>query len=492
MKVFFALAKGGRARRLRAGLPLPSGLESFETSAELLEHVATSKPPAGIVVAALPGGALDKQLFTELAKALPGCPRVLWLPDDDLGTAALAIERGGLERLLGEHAGDAEISEAFQALLQMGERQALEQLETQQLYFTRQVLQDTVDALEHCIEDTQRESTIVEAFIDSLRSVTSLQEMVVVAAHAVSVQLPGRGVHLVLDGTVVAGAPGAWDGEVGGDVLLRLQLKGYERLLGVLEITAGRENSGVLSSQEKMFVETFEAPLTLVTQGLIHRVERNNAQLATVHGLARLAENRDETTGRHLERVSIFSRMLGEFLRDSGVEREALTDKFIEDLEISAPLHDIGKVAVPDAILKKSGPLSADEWEIMRSHAELGARALETILASSGEQSYLRMGQAIAWCHHEHWNGNGYPRGLREDQIPLEARIMALADVYDALTTVRPYKEAWSHERTCDYVAGLAAEQFDPELVRVFLAHSDAFAAKRIELEDDFSARIAA
>jgi putative two-component system response regulator len=157
----------------------------------------------------------------------------------------------------------------------------------------------------------------------------------------------------------------------------------------------------------------------------------------------------------------------------------------VADLVRSSPLHDIGKVGIPDRILLKPGKLDAREWDIMRTHAELGARTLEEIIVhQENEQTFLEMSMRIAWCHHEKWDGTGYPRNLSGEQIPLEARILAIADVYDALTSRRPYKEPWLHAEAVRWIAEAAGSHFDPRCVRVFVRRNQEVDAVRQRLAD--------
>jgi putative two-component system response regulator len=156
----------------------------------------------------------------------------------------------------------------------------------------------------------------------------------------------------------------------------------------------------------------------------------------------------------------------------------------------SAPLHDIGKVGIPDAILLKPGKLDPAEWAIMQTHAEIGAECLRGVMKEGRFQGFLQMSLDIAWCHHERWDGSGYPRKLAGTDIPLSARILALADVYDALTTVRPYKEAWTHERAIEWLASVAGSHLDPDVVRAFLgraADADAIRARLADAVDDLA-----
>ena len=172
-------------------------------------------------------------------------------------------------------------------------------------------------------------------------------------------------------------------------------------------------------------------------------------------------------------RVSAYCRLLARALRSQPRYADVIDDVFIEDIARAAPLHDIGKVAIPDSILFKPGKLDPAEWEIMRTHAAVGAEILRRALEAGEEQGSLHLAHEIAWTHHERWDGKGYPRGLAGEAIPLAGRIMALADCYDALTSERPYKKAWSHEDAVIYLREQRGLAFDPLLTDVFLAHAE-------------------
>lgn len=187
----------------------------------------------------------------------------------------------------------------------------------------------------------------------------------------------------------------------------------------------------------------------------------------TIFRLAALAEYRDEDTGAHIRRIGYYAR---ELARTLGLDRE-----FCESIFYAAMPHDIGKVAVPDAVLLKPGKLTEGEWEVMRGHTSFGARIL------AGSQSpYLRMGARIAQHHHERWDGSGYPAGLRGDAIPLAARIVAIADNYDALRSVRPYKPSFDHRTTCRIIevgdGRTLPAHFDPEVLAAFSRSKGLFA----------------
>ena len=177
----------------------------------------------------------------------------------------------------------------------------------------------------------------------------------------------------------------------------------------------------------------------------------------TLMRLARAGEHKDYDTAMHLQRMSLYSRALAEAL--------GLNEEDAEVIELSAPLHDIGKIGIPDSILLKKGPLDSDELKMMRKHPLIGYEILQ-----NSPSKYLQMGGEIALAHHERFDGTGYPYGLKGKDIPLAARIVAIADVLDALTSIRPYKEAWPIEKAFQYIHDESGKHFDPEIVNVMLS----------------------
>ena len=211
-----------------------------------------------------------------------------------------------------------------------------------------------------------------------------------------------------------------------------------------------------------------------------------NARLATILGLAKLAEYRDEGTGTHLERIREYSKIIAEEMVKNPRHADHITPEYIDDIYQSSILHDIGKVGIPDAILLKPDKLTDEEFDVIKRHTNLGGDAITAIESQIEGQSFLALGKEIAYNHHEKWDGSGYPRGLTGEGIPLSARIIALADVYDALTTKRFYKDAYSHKRSRQIILDLKGTHFDPEVVDVFLALEDEFNRIRLEnLEDE-------
>jgi len=190
----------------------------------------------------------------------------------------------------------------------------------------------------------------------------------------------------------------------------------------------------------------------------------------TLLRLAKAGEYRDEDTGNHILRMARYSRLIAEYLGLPGAD--------CDEIEFAAPMHDIGKIGVPDHILLKQGKLTAEEWELMKQHTTIG----QSILSGS-ESRYIQMGSVIALNHHEKFDGSGYPNGLAGEAIPLQARIVAVADVYDALRSRRPYKPGWSREEAAAYIADQAGKHFDPACVEAFLCQLE----RVYEIEDSLT-----
>ena len=210
-----------------------------------------------------------------------------------------------------------------------------------------------------------------------------------------------------------------------------------------------------------------------------------NARMGTILGLAKLAEYRDEGTGTHLERIREYAKLLAEELARNPKYANLITPEYVDDIYQSSILHDIGKVGIPDAVLLKPDKLTDQEFDVIKRHTTLGGDAIKAIEAKIEGKSFLALGKEIAYNHHEKWDGSGYPRGIGGERIPLSARIIALADVYDALTTRRFYKEAFSHDRSKQMIADLQGTHFDPEVVDVFLALEDEFDRIRRENQEN-------
>lgn len=210
-----------------------------------------------------------------------------------------------------------------------------------------------------------------------------------------------------------------------------------------------------------------------------------SAQTATIFALAKLAEYRDDDTGRHLERVAAYCRILAGEMSRAPRFAAVFTPQYVENLSRAAPLHDIGKVGIPDAILLKPGKLTTEEFEDMKRHTTLGAETLASVHAQYPGNDFLKIGIEIALSHHEQWAGGGYPRGLVGEAIPVSARVVAVADVYDAVRSKRSYKPAMSHEAAREIVLESRGTHFDPAVVAAFAARADEFQEIRKALDGE-------
>lgn len=196
--------------------------------------------------------------------------------------------------------------------------------------------------------------------------------------------------------------------------------------------------------------------------------EIENLKSSIVEAMGSLAESRDNETGAHIKRTQYYVKILSEYLSKLPKYKEILTDDYLKLIFKTAPLHDIGKVAIRDNILLKPDKLTSEEFEEMKKHAIFGEDIISKIMENNGETEFLIFAKEIAGGHHEKWDGTGYPRGLKGEEIPLSARIMAIADVYDALISKRIYKSTFTHEDACNIILEGKGKHFDPELIDVF------------------------
>ena len=229
--------------------------------------------------------------------------------------------------------------------------------------------------------------------------------------------------------------------------------RGFE--VGCVDYITKPVSPAIVLHRVKTHLALYDQNRALEGQVQERTVELEDTRLQVIHRLGRAAEYRDYETSLHVIRMSHYAYAIGKAAGMSQEEAELLLN--------AAPLHDVGKIGIPDAILCKPGPLTAEEWVIMRQHCEFGA-------AIVGEYAHplFQWSRIIALTHHERWNGKGYPHGLAGEDIPLAGRISSLADVFDALTTRRPYKEAWSTEAALEWIREQSGQQFDPRLVEIF------------------------
>ncbi|QAT42536.1 HD domain-containing phosphohydrolase [Aminipila luticellarii] len=239
------------------------------------------------------------------------------------------------------------------------------------------------------------------------------------------------------------------------------------RINRTLELQAYRKNleDAVKNQSRKILQQARE---------LAHKQQELMAiQQEVIIGMANLIEGRDGSTGGHIKRTSQYVELIARALKEKGIFSDILTEEYIENLCKAAPLHDIGKICISDVILQKPGKLTEEEFDIMKTHAERGGEVIRSTMAKIEKQEFIDIAFDIATYHHEKWNGQGYPKGLTGRDIPLSARIMAVADVFDALVSKRCYKEPMDSEEAFEIIKVSGGSHFDPEISNVFLELRD-------------------
>lgn len=257
-----------------------------------------------------------------------------------------------------------------------------------------------------------------------------------------------------------------------GKPFMSVPLQGSQGILGLLNLAG--DYIDLSADTLEALVGMADVTATAL-QSHWHREASDEAQDAIITALAKLAEYRDPETGAHLLRLKKYSELICRFLAETDKYRDTVTEEFTKDLVRSTPLHDIGKVGITDAILKKPGRLTEEEFEIMKTHAAIGGDTLRAVYENYPSQNFIKCGMDIAYSHHEKWNGSGYPHGLEGEAIPLPARILALVDVYDALTCRRVYKPAYPREKANSIIAEGQGIHFDPDIVSAFLMNEAQF-----------------
>jgi putative two-component system response regulator len=242
-----------------------------------------------------------------------------------------------------------------------------------------------------------------------------------------------------------------------------------------LSINSGADDYLCEASSRDMLRLRLEAGKRLMTLG---------GRDMMIFSLAKLAECRDNDTGKHLDRMREYAKLLACELSTYPEFESSIDEQFIELLYLTSPLHDIGKVGIPDSVLTKPGKLTSDEFAVMKTHTVIGGETIRATAAAYPQASFLKMAMDVVMYHHERWDGTGYPEGLAGNNIPLSARIVAVADVYDALTSKRVYKAAFDHESASKIITDGRGTHFDPTLVDAFLQVQDAMDAIRIGFGD--------
>lgn len=421
----------------------------------------------------LPGGS-GLELLAELKLRWPKTRRMMITGERDPALYARAHGECAVHGLLEKPCDPNEVLQACEDVLDAYEVECAKDARVAELDFARRALVDLNERLEARLDHREGSLSGLQRYAFDLAGATDAKEIRRLTESALCGLLGGREVCVELE---------TKEHIASDDSMSHCLIDSEGRSHGVMRITR-RDAKDTLDARELAQVMAVGSTVSVALGNEARRVERDRAQQSVILALARLAEKRDDDTGRHLERVSHYSRLVAEGLRRRGLHAQLITEDWIEDLVRSAPLHDVGKVAIPDAILKKPGPLTSAEREVMKTHTTIGAATLDAAHVEGGARGFLEMGRDIAQCHHERWDGEGYPNGIAAEEIPLAARILSLADVYDALTTRRPYKEAWSHSEALAYIAERGGTQFDPDLVEVFCHRAREFDAAREFLAD--------
>ncbi len=240
-----------------------------------------------------------------------------------------------------------------------------------------------------------------------------------------------------------------------------------------------------LHDQEVRYRTQIEQANTVLEHRVRDQVkEISDAQLGAIFAMSKLAESRDPETGEHLERMREYCRILSVELGKLSRYEKIIDARFVDTIYAASPLHDVGKVGIPDGVLLKPGKLTDREWVIMRTHPLIGAQTLLQVNREFPGNLLLQIGMQIAGGHHEKWDGSGYPFGMKGEEIPLVARILALGDVYDALTSKRCYKDAFTHDASRTMIVDQRGRHFDPEIVEAFLATESEFKKVREFYQD--------
>lgn len=263
-------------------------------------------------------------------------------------------------------------------------------------------------------------------------------------------------------------------GMSGLELCRQLRRRSHHGYVYIILVTARGKSKeiveGMSAGADDFVVKPFNGSELLVRVRAGERILSLETRELLIFSLAKLAESRDPETGRHLERVQSYSRLLAREMAGMSKYAGVIDDEFVHLVYQTSPLHDIGKVGIPDSILLKPGRYSDDEFELMKAHTTIGAETLDAALAQNPKARFLQIAREIAAAHHERYDGRGYPLGLSGEEIPLSARIVAVADVYDALTSRRVYKDAFAHHVARNIILKDSGTHFDPDVVDAFLA----------------------
>jgi putative two-component system response regulator len=252
-----------------------------------------------------------------------------------------------------------------------------------------------------------------------------------------------------------------------------VEARGFE--MGAVDFVTKPFSAPVLLNRIKTHLDIDQVIRERTAQ--LRRLQNN-----IVSVLADMVENRDKGTGGHIERTSIYIKILIEEMKERGVYLDEIRDWDVDKIVSSARMHDLGKISITDIIVNKPDKLTDDEYELIKTHTIEGELIIDEIISKTGEDEFLNSARLFAGCHHERWDGKGYPRGLKGEKIPLQGRIMAIVDVYDALVSERPYKKAFSDEEAVQIIMDNAGVHYDPKIAEVFYSVKDQFKAVRANL----------
>jgi len=269
--------------------------------------------------------------------------------------------------------------------------------------------------------------------------------------------------------------------EMGADDYLT---KPFNAVLLGARINASLEKHQLRKQEQKQRQQIEDLNLFLTARVRQQVAEIASAQIGTIFAMSKLAESRDPETGEHLDRMREYCRLLAQDLGKQPEYAAYIDRSYIDNIYSASPLHDIGKVGVPDAILSKPGKLTNEEWVIMKTHPVIGAETLREVDREHPGNAFIQTGIEIAAAHHEKWDGSGYPHGLSGKDIPLSARILALGDVYDALTSKRCYKESMPHQMAVEIIKEGEGKHFDPDVISAFLRINEEFVKVREFFQD--------
>ncbi len=470
-------------------------VHTAESGAEALELCREEGPFAVVLTDQGMPGMNGTELLAHMRRGWPDTVRVMMTGYANLELAIEALHEGAIFRFIQKPFRPQEILDVVEAAMERFDRLHEERVLTEQLQFSRESLLALTESLEHRLASQIGRMRGLQRFALDLARTRSLDDVAQQTASSASRLLSSRPVEVVLedpnDGLRAQTLRG---GELPREVHEET-IQSLEETIGTIRVAARTKEGIPLDESDREILSSLACVGAIAASQLIALRARDLANDTTLCALERLAEHRDDETSKHLERLRLYSGLLAREMRTQPRFQATIDDVYVRELCAAAPLHDIGKVGIPDSILLKPGPLTQAEWEVMRKHTTIGARTLRNVMENTSETSVLRMAHEIAWAHHERWDGTGYPRGLTGAEIPLAARIVAVADCYDALTTWRPFRSPWTHDETVAFLREQSGRQFDPAIVEAFEICAEDFDRIRermADTPDEIEAKLAA